>query len=205
MTTATHKPAPAPLSSGEMEPMRRRFTRDEYYRMADAGILTDQRVELIDGEIIRKKAPQDYRHANAIGKIQEALEALFPRKRFWIRVQMPLDLGEYSEPEPDIAVVEGRPGEMTGHPTTALLVVEIALTSQTFDRTRKASLYAAAGIADYWVLDLLNKRLEIFRNPIADDSSPFHHRYGDQRVLSEHDTVSPLAAPDARLAVSSFL
>ncbi|MCI0636706.1 MAG: Uma2 family endonuclease, partial [Actinobacteria bacterium] len=156
-----------------VSPPARRWTRDEYYRMAETGILRpDDRVELIDGEILTK-SPQRSVDATAVLLSQEALHAAFGAG-FDVRPQLPLALGEASEPEPDLAVVPGVPRDYReSHPTTALLVVEVAETSLAFDRGGKQALYARAGIPEYWIVDLVEGTLEVFRSPGIQD-------YGDR-------------------------
>ena len=127
----------------------RRWSRQEYDRMIDAGVLTTQdRVELIDGEIVTTP-PQKTQHAAAACLVATALRHAFG-EHVDVRRQLPLALDAASEPEPDVAVVAGSPRDYRdAHPATALLIVEVADSSLEFDRTTKASLYARAGIPDY--------------------------------------------------------
>jgi Uma2 family endonuclease len=126
----------------------RRWSRAEYDRMIDAGVLTtEDHVELIDGEIVTM-TPQKSRHATAVWLAQIAIGRAFGEP-FGVRTQLPLALDPGSEPEPDIAVVTGSPRDYSDeHPSTAVLIVEVADASLAFDRTVKASLYARAGIPD---------------------------------------------------------
>ena len=143
----------------------RRWTRREYDRMIDAGVLTpEDRVELIDGDIIAV-TPQKSRHATAVSLAGTALRQAFGDD-VHVRSQLPLALDRTSEPEPDIAVVAGSPRDYRdAHPSTALLIVEIADTSLEFDRTKKAALYARAGILDYWIVNLVDEVVEVHGNP----------------------------------------
>lgn len=151
------------------EPKPRRWTRDEYYRMGDLGFFQDQRVELIEGEILQRRT-QSVPHAAAISLTHEVLRSVFSEGH-WVRNQAPLTFSSSSEPEPDIAVVAGEIRDHSGgHPTTALLVVEISDATLAFDRRKKASLYAQAGIADYWVVNLVNRQLEVYRRPRSDQN-----------------------------------
>jgi len=187
------------------EPRLRRWTREEYYQMGDLGFFEGQRVELIEGEVI-ERAPQKERHAVAINLVQRALEKTFPAGH-WVRVQMPLMLGDVNEPEPDIAVVQGesRAYAETDHPRTALLVVEVSEATLRFDRARKAELYAAAGIADYWIANLVDLQLEVLRKPVADAVAQLGFSYSDRVVLKSGDSISPLAVPDAAIPVADLL
>jgi Uma2 family endonuclease len=146
----------------ESAPSIRPLKRSEYDRLVSAGAFQGERLELIKGVIVRM-SPQDARHAWAI---QRLTELLFERvgRRAAVRVQLPLAVSEDSEPEPDIAVCERRDYQ-TAHPSSALLVVEVALTSLRFDRSTKAELYARAGVAEYWIVDLAGERIEVHTAP----------------------------------------
>lgn len=183
---------------------RFRFTRDDLYRLLDLGWFRDQRVELIDGEIIEMAAQKNL-HAAAISLTEDALKAAFGAG-YWVRVQSSLDLSPHSVPDPDLAVVTGSPrGASPDNPTSALLIVEVSDTTLKYDRGRKATLYAASGILDYWIVNLVDRQLEVRRRPIPDAKRRFGHRYGDRTLLKPGDTVTPLAAPQARIAVADLL
>jgi Uma2 family endonuclease len=183
---------------------RRKFSKAEYYRMAEMGFFNGQRVELIDGEVVLM-SPQEAGHATAVGLVADALQAVFS-EGFTIRVQQPLDLGEVHEPEPDVAVVPGqRRDYATSHPKTAVLIVEVALTSVDYDRNVKSSLYAKAGIPEYWLLNLRERRLEVFREPVPMPEQIFGFGYKSMRIYLPEETVSPLAKPDAQIKVSDLL
>jgi len=185
--------AEPPISTDSpTEPRERRFTRDEYYRMAEAGLFEGQRVELLAGKILAM-TPQKHRHFKAIGLVQQELAARFGQG-FWVRVQGPLKVADGSEPEPDLAVVAGSPRDYDDHPSTALLIVEVSDTTLAFDRSTKASLYASANVGEYWVLNLGDRRLEAFRQPVADEAAEFGHRYHDLHILGPDETVTPVAA-----------
>lgn len=166
---------------------RYRFSRRQYEQMIGAGIFgPEERLELLNGELI-DMAPQKSRHATAVTLLSEALPALFGGT-CTIRTQLPFSLDEHSEPEPDIAVVPGRPRDYRdAHPERALLIVEVAETTLAYDRTRKLRAYAQAGIAEYWILDLNGEALEVYRHPMGDT-------YEEQRVLEATDRVRPLMA-----------
>jgi Uma2 family endonuclease len=187
----------------QTEPRVRRWSRAEYYRLADMGFFRNQRVELIHGRIV-KMPPMKNDHAVAVGLVEDALRTTFS-KGYWVRVQMPLAMTPTSEPEPDLAVVPGRPRDYTDHPTKALLVVEVSDTTLWYDRGVKARLYAAAGVADYWVLDLPHRGLGVYRDPRPDPSRPQQVVYTQVTTLTEADTVSPLAAPKSQILVADLL
>lgn len=185
------------------EPTTRRWTRDEYHKVAALGVFADERVELIGGQIVTQ-SPQGSEHVAATDRVAEKLRDIFGAG-FWVRMQFPLDLGQLSEPEPDIAVVRGRREDYTDHPTTALLIVEVSDTTLAYDCGAKASLYAAAGIDEYWIVNLNDRQLEVFREPVADPAMTFGHKYNSRTILKSGDTVSPLAAPRASLHVNELL
>jgi Uma2 family endonuclease len=186
-----------------VEPRKRRFTREEYYKMVEMGLFEGQRVELIDGEVIQM-APQMNRHMVAIGLIERALRRAVGDD-FWIRTQGPFAVDDSSEPEPDVALVEGTPRDYSDHPRKALLVVEVSETTYRFDSKIKASLYASAGIEDFWILNLNANRLEVYREPVADDAQPFGHRYANLKFLLPTDVATCLAFPQVKLTVADLL
>jgi len=176
------------------EPIKRRWSREEYYRMAQAGIFRDQRVELIDGEVL-SMAPQGSQHFTAICLAHDALEKAFGAG-FVVRVQGPLGVSADCEPEPDLAVVRGNPRDFAAkpHPSIALLVVEISDTSLAFDRADKGSLYASAGIADYWIVNLIDRQIEVHRRPVSDPAARFGYAYTDKTIISSGQMIKPLSA-----------
>jgi Uma2 family endonuclease len=183
----------------------RRWTRHEYDRMIDTGVLTpEDRVELIDGDIVTV-TPQKSRHATAVRLAETALRHAFG-EQFDVRSQLPLALDPASEPEPDVAVVAGSPRDYRdAHPSTALLIVEVADASLTFDRTTKAGLYARAGIADYWLLNLLDEILEVHRSPERSSDAPLGWRYAAIEQHGRQDRIAPLARAERFIAVHDLL
>ena len=181
------------------------WTVDEFQRAYDLGAFGfDVRLELIEGEIIRKMG-QNEPHAWAILAATEVLRAVFAETHS-LRCQLPLILGPRSKPEPDLAVVTGSFNDYKqAHPTTATLVVEVSDTTLAMDRSTKAALYARAGIEDYWIVNLPDGVLEVHRQPAAMADQPLGHHYRSIIRLTPTDTVSPLGRPDAAVAVSSLL
>ena len=161
-----------------LKPHTRKWTRAEYYRMADLGWFDNQRVELIEGTVVQMP-PQKNFHVIGIGLAENAMQAAFGPRHSAARRKRPCTWAAVPRPEPDIAVVPGGPRDYTttGHPTTALLIVEISETTLAYDRSRKASLYARAKIADYWIVNLLHGRLEVRRTPVPDPSERYGWRY----------------------------
>lgn len=180
-----------------------RFSKSEYHQMHELGFFADQYVELIDGEIIDMPVPGPP-HCSGTELAAEVMRSIFGQG-CWARTQMPLDLSQTSEPVPDVAVIIGTPRTQTTTPTDALIVIEVSETTLTEDRGRKASLYAAGGIQDYWIINLVDRQLEVHRNPAPDISAPFGHSYASVTVLGPNDTPSPLARPAAQITVSELL
>jgi Uma2 family endonuclease len=174
-----------------------RWTRDEYEQAAEAGLFQDRRVELVDGALY-DMAAQRSPHATCVRLVARALEKVFAEGHD-VRSQMPLSLGPASEPEPDLAVVVGEPRDyLAHHPSTALLVVEVADSSQFHDRKRKAAVYARAGLPDYWIVNLRFDLIEVLRDPVDGV-------YGTRKICRRGETISPLAKPEASIAVEDLL
>jgi Uma2 family endonuclease len=183
----------------------RRFSRAEYERLIDLGVFQpDEKIELVGGELIVAE-PKGAPHYTAVVKTARALEAAFG-PGWYVRREGPIGLDDDSEPEPDVAIVQGTPEDYSrAHPSRPVLTVEIAETSLTLDRHRKASLYARAGLADYWVLNLVDRVLEVYRQPAPDAAAPFGSRYTHTEVFRADARVTPLAAPAASVLVSQLL
>jgi Uma2 family endonuclease len=181
------------------------WTRVEYERLIDLGAFRPgERLELVGGALLVCE-PQGGPHFTAVGLVDDALRPVFGIG-WTVRAQGPIALDEDSEPEPDIAVVPGsRRDHSRAHPSHPVLIVEVADSSLAFDRAEKGSLYARAGIADYWILNLPDQVLEVYREPAAAPHAPYGHRYGATITLAPRDLVSPLAAPTAAILVASLL
>ena len=150
---------------------KRWFSVDEFYRMAQAGILNeDDRVELIEGEVI-EMSPIGSRHAACVKRLNTLLGRLV-EQRMIVSVQDPIYIDEFSEPQPDIALLRPREDFYAGsHPTVSdvLLVVEVADSSIEYDRKKKLPLYARAGIPEVWLANLPEDRFEIHTQPLNDE------------------------------------
>ena len=142
-----------------------RWTRREYAKLIDRGILDeDDPIELLDGLLLVKE-PHSSSHRTAVVLVARALERAFGDGWF-VQVQSPIGLDVRSEPEPDVSVVRGSPRDYTdAHPTRPDLVVEVALSGLAIARGRKTTAYARAGIADYWIVNLVDRVLEVHREP----------------------------------------
>ena len=187
------------------ETKTRRFSRAEYERLIDLGVFQPgEPIELIGGELMVAE-PQGAAHYTAIRKSAKALEAAFG-PGWEVRTEGPIGLDEDSEPEPDVAVVPGSPEDYSrAHPSRPVLTVEAAESSLGVDRERKGSLYARAGLEDYWVLNLVDRVLEVYREPAPDSAAPFGWRYTRREVFDASARVTPLAAPGSSIPVSRLL
>lgn len=173
--------------------------------MVERGIFgPEEQVELLDGELFTM-TPQNSAHATAVLLVHDALRRNFG-SGFHVRTQLPLAVDPLSQPEPDVVVVPGSPRDYRdAHPSTALLVVEVADTTLAHDRDRKGSLYARAGIAEYWVVNLIDRVLEVYRDPAPSHAAHYGWAYRTALHLNPPDPVSSLAAPQAEITVSEFL
>jgi Uma2 family endonuclease len=181
-------------------PVRRPFTVAEYDRLIAAGILQeDERVELIDGEIV-EMAPISIRHAARVN----VLSALFLRRvgdRAIVSVQNPIRLGERSEPQPDVTLLRRRADHYASAlPTAAdiLLLIEVADSSLEYDRTVKLPLYAQAGIPEVWIVSLTGNHIEVYTQP---EQGAYTHA---QRA-AHGETLTATTLPDLRVAVDAVL
>jgi len=181
-----------------VSPHAHRWTRAEYERIVEVGGFgAEARLELLDGDIV-DMSPQRSAHASAADLAEAVLRACTFANAY-VRTQKPLAIDDISEPEPDIAVVPGAPRDYAqAHPSTALLVIEVADSSLAYDRERKARVYARNGIADYWILNLRDGVLEIHRAPQGD-------AYRRIDTLGPGQQISPLAAPACVVGVAEIL
>ncbi len=183
-------------------PQRWKMTREQYHRLGELGFFGDQRVELIEGEVYMTTMGPE--HGFTVNRFIHSLVPQFTSEQYHARVQTPLTIGE-SEPQPDLAVVEGKLEDYrTQHPTTALLVIEISDTTLQFDRTHKASLYASAGIPEYWIVNLAERVLEVYREPAPMDDAPFRAGYKLSRRTTQDETISPLFDPELKIPVKEL-
>lgn len=174
------------------------ISRTEYERMVEAGVFHPMaRLELLDGKIV-EMPPQGSSHAAAVDLVEAALRAAFTSD-YYVRGQKPLAIDDVSEPEPDVVVVKGAIRDFVGHhPRTAVLVVEVSETTLRYDKERRGAAYARNAIPEYWVLNLKDRVLEVYREPDYD-------LYADRKVLTANDFISPLSAPESRIVVAELL
>jgi Uma2 family endonuclease len=186
-------------------PRTRRWTRVEYERLIELGVFQPgERLELLDGLLVVRE-PQGSRHAGTIRRVLAALRRALGAA-WQIDSQLPVALDADSEPEPDVAVVPRDPGAyLDAHPSRPVLIVEVADSSYRVDHEHKASLYARAGIADYWIVDLVHDTLEVHRAPEASPDVPYGWRYRSVVTLHPPATVAPLASPGTPIPVADLL
>lgn len=198
-------PAPKPPVLPSSPPVRKRWTVAEFHQLWEDGWFDHCRPMLVGGEIYEMAAIPGPPHNTSTTLADYTLKAIFGQG-FIVRIQMPLVLGQLSDPVPDLAVITGSPRDYTNRqPTTGLLVVEVSDTSLAIDTGEKAQLYAASGIADYWVIDVNNRLVIVHRDPRPDPANPFGASYGTVTPLAPGQTVSPLAAPQATVPVAELL
>ena len=183
----------------------KRWARVEYERLVDLAVFQPgDRVELVGGQLVVRE-PQGGPHAVGVRLAEEALGRAFGAG--WeVRGQMPVALDDESEPEPDVAVCAGSPRDyLAGHPTRPVLVVEVADSSLAFDREHKGSLYARARILDYWIANLADRVLEVYRDPIPSAAALYAWRFSTLLRLGAADVVTPLAALQSRIPIADLL
>jgi Uma2 family endonuclease len=184
-----------------------RWTLDDYEQLIALGLLEGKHVELIQGEILIM-ASMGEPHALTIMQLNYALLPHFNRGTgVHLRIQMPLALPALtSEPEPDIAIVViDTPTNEAGRPTSASLIIEVAESSLAYDRDRKGPLYAAAGIQEYWLVNLPERCLEVYRQCMPDAASFSGWRYQERQRLRDSDQVTPLVTTAVVIAVDALL
>ena len=183
----------------------RRWTRREYARLIELGVFRpDERLELLDGQLVVRE-PQGSRHAATIRRVIAALRRALGDD-WQIDSQLPVALDDASEPEPDISVVPHDPSAYAdAHPSRAALIVEIAESSYRIDREYKAGLYARAGVADYWIVDVVHGVVEVHREPEPAGEALTGWRYRNVVVLRPPAMVTPPVAPHRSIGVADLL
>ncbi len=188
------------MNAVSVDPVRHRFTVDEYYRMGDAGVFGEgDRVELLGGEIIQM-SPIGSLHAAAVNRLNRLFTAALGNRAV-VSVQNPVRLGNLSEPEPDVAVLRPRPDFYAAahpRPDDVWLIVEVADTTIGWDRRVKRPLYAAAGIPEVWIVDLGQRAVEVATGPRPDG-------YAQVRRAEQGDTLAPGALGDIVVTVSDLV
>lgn len=187
-------------STAEVELTRHRFTVAEYTRMAEVNLLgEDSRVELVWGEVV-EMSPIYIAHTSTVKRLIRLLTKTLG-ERILLGVQDPVQLSDDSLPQPDIAVLRPQDdfySEQQPGPHDILLLIEVADSSLRYDRRVKSKLYGAAGIADYWIINLPERQIEVYR-----EIRP--NGYRTVTYYAPGETLSPLAFPDVVLNVDDIL
>jgi Uma2 family endonuclease len=172
------------------------FTRTEFNQMADMGFFEDQRVELLEGEIL-DMSPQNEPHIRCVSAILRFPNRHLPDS-FEVRCQGPYAATDNSQPEPDVYVIHAPSHTGREHPTSALLAIEVADTTLTRDR-RKIPIYAAGGVEEYWIVNLPARQIEQYTRP-----DPARSTYAAPKVLHANDTLACTTLPLPPVAVSQL-
>ncbi len=178
---------------------RHRFTREEYYKLADAGLLDDERTELIEGDIITLPLPEP-RHRTVSLRLYNTLYATFGQDHY-VMHGSPIVISEITEPLPDVVVASGPESNYDQrHPdySEISLAAEVSDSSLRKDRTVKTVIYAGKVIVEYWIVNLVEKQVEVYTDPSAGGYTSTH-------VYKPGESIAPLFAPDISIAVSDFL
>lgn len=188
-----------PLPANGLPPFR--WTAAAFNDLGDRGVFEGRRPILLDG-IILEQGPMNPPHADALELVDTAVRAAFGIGwRF--RGQSPFDVGTYTNPMPDLAVVAPYP--KGAHPKSAALIVEVADTTLFTDTTTKAELYATAGVPEYWVLDLAGRRLLVFRDPEPLPKGLGATAYRTHSSHGPEGAIAPLAVPNHLIRVADLL
>ncbi len=190
------------MSTSEPKPYR--WTIAEYRELDKIGLFNDVKTMLLDGEIYVMPMPSP-QHDTALAKVEDYLRRTFT-EGFHVRSQKAFDIGTRNDPGPDLAVVPGTVDDYTEqHPTAAILIVEVSVTSLASDTSTKAELYASARVPEYWVLDVEGRQLHSSRDPVAQPAGRGANAYRNQQTFGADDTVSPSAVPTASVKVNDLL
>jgi Uma2 family endonuclease len=196
---------PAPETEEQWTPQPYRWTREQFYQMGDLGLFEGRRAILVEGEILAMPAMGNT-HRHILTLASDVLRDLFG-SGFFVSAQCPFDIGRATDPEPDIAIIRGSLGDYRGRGLTeAALIVEVSDTTLAYDRSGKASLYAMAGVTDYWIINIDQEpgQIEVHRQPVPDEAQPFSFGYREKTVHRAGEIIQPLASPKP-VAVSALL
>ena len=194
MTVIDQQPAP---------PRVKRWTKDEYNGLAERGVFAGQRLYLFRGEVI-EMSPQLHPHAFAVMQLTSALFRAFGLDEgYKVRIQLPFDVPGDSMPEPDGLVCTVEQGARKPHPDKAVLVIEVSDSSQEKDRD-KAFEYAAAGVPEYWLVDVRDRWVELYRHPVPDKSTELGSRYSSLQLLKPSNSIELLSKPGVSVPLSQL-
>lgn len=183
-------------------PRVKRWTKREYNALVERGMFQGERAFLYRGGLI-EMPPMGGLHARAIMTITDWLHETF-RPAYRVRIQCPFETPGASMPEPEGAVVTDAQMLHVPHPKAAALLIEVADSPLDFDH-EKAFDYAAAGVPEYWILDVVSRSLEVYRNPVADSAAVLGFRYAFHQIYQEDQSIVSLARPSSPVAVATLL
>lgn len=181
---------------GQLDAHVRPLHVDEYVKLAELGFFEGERVELIRGRVVRM-APMGLEHAGTIQRMNTMLVRLFGDHAA-VRPQLPMLVSNDTMPEPDFAIVDPLAPDVISERGHTWLAIEIAQTSLRIDRQVKAALYAQARVPEFWIVNLVHHRLEVFRSPRG-------QQYRSKKTLGPGEVIRPLRFPDVAVQVSLLL
>ncbi|MBP9087166.1 MAG: Uma2 family endonuclease [Kofleriaceae bacterium] len=194
-TMAQESTMDAQVSATLAESVVRPLRRVEYEQLAELGAFGDEKIELLRGSLVRMR-PQGPYHANVVARLTNVLVSMvYPR--FEVRPQLPFAADDTSMPEPDIMIVESTGSLTSPHPTRSLLVIEVSVSSLRLDRGLKAEIYSQAGVPEYWIIDMLHRKIVVHRDPRSDG-------YASVQTLVDDHLLSARNVP-VSLRVGDFL
>lgn len=187
------------MAKSNLAPQKHLFDVVDFYNMADFKSLENKRIELLEGEVV-DMGQVGKKHAYCVDLLSQQLSRALSTTTHIVRVQNPIRLSKYSEPQPDIAILKRSEKFWQSHPEPkdVLLVIEIADHSLKYDKTIKIPVYARYGICEVWIVDLENKRVECY-------TSPHSQMYAYQKYVNKGESVSPSKLPEISLPVSEFI
>ncbi len=192
-----------PEAPEEFTPQPYRWTREQFYAIGDAGLFEGRRAILVEGEILAMPGMKEP-HRTATTLTAEILRETFSTD-FFISVQCPFHIGEATDPEPDVAVIAGQIRDCAGRGLTeAALIVGVSVATLAYDRLQKESLYAKAGVSDYWIINVKARQVEVHRQPREDTTQPYGFGYAELTTYGAEAVIQPLAA-DRPVAVAALL
>ena len=202
---AALQPEAAPQISAppHSEPRKRLLSARDYMKMAEIGLFDGQRVELIGGDVT-EMPPISEDHAQSVDRSTKKFNRTLDESVV-VRGQNPFNAGENGRPEPDIAVVRPEAIRPSEPPSEALLIIEVSRSTLEYDRTTKASLYASLGIADYWIVNLIEQTVEVRRQPIELASAQFGWDYASRQIYQRGQSIALREVPTVSIMVDEML
>jgi Uma2 family endonuclease len=185
------------------EPQPKYWTKRQYEGLVSAGAFEGENLFLFRGKLIEMSS-QSADHAWAVRKLTAAMSQLFSPPTYYVNIQLPFSVPDDSLLEPDLAVCRASDLSAGAHASKALLIIEVAATSLAIDR-EKAMEYAAAGVAEYWIVNLNARCVEVYRDPFADQAAPLGFRYPPPTVVLDGDAIALVFDPSIRIKIRELL